>query len=499
MARVVGIDIGSSQVRVALLRTGYRRVALERTFEVSLDGPESVADALAACSGPLIQHGESIAVGIEGERSFTHLITMPSTALRRMSEVLPFELEAQVPVDFSELVYDYRLLRRGSPTEPIVALAAAARTEQVRARIGLVARAVGREPERVGSGPLPLANLATLSAELAVPGPIALVDLGARRTEVVLLRDGEPVFARTLSRGVEGVEDPMVAEALAAELRQSFVAWTARGGAAVASVFLIGGGAATPGAQAYLSSALGVPALPLPALALEGLTEEQARDIPRFAKAIALGLGLAGRPRDLDLRRGALTYQRGFGFLKEKLPLLSGLGVAIAISFAFSTWAQLRALSQQRTSLETALESVSKEVLGEKTSDAARAQELLGKKEGGEDTDPMPHADAFDVIVALSKGIPSSVTHDIDEFDLQRGHVRIDGVVGSTADAQTVLGGLKEFRCVKDAKISKITQAVNSDRQKYVLEFDLSCPEDAAQKKKPKKAAASDADLGGAP
>jgi hypothetical protein len=38
-----------------------------------------------------------------------------------------------------------------------------------------------------------------------------------------------------------------------------------------------------------------------------------------------------------------------------------------------------------------------------------------------------------------------------------------------------------------DIEISKITQMVNSDRQKYILEFDVICPEDEAAKKKPKK------------
>jgi general secretion pathway protein L len=90
------------------------------------------------------------------------------------------------------------------------------------------------------------------------------------------------------------------------------------------------------------------------------------------------------------------------------------------------------------------------------------------------------------VMVELSKVIPLSVTHDIEELDVQRGHVKVSGVVGSTADAQLVAGGMKAHRCFSDAKISKITQVVNSDRQKYVLEFDLKCPEDAAKKKKPK-------------
>jgi len=40
-------------------------------------------------------------------------------------------------------------------------------------------------------------------------------------------------------------------------------------------------------------------------------------------------------------------------------------------------------------------------------------------------------------------------------------------------------------------KISKISQVVNSDRQKYVLEFDVKCPGDASTKKTKKKSETS--------
>jgi hypothetical protein len=56
-------------------------------------------------------------------------------------------------------------------------------------------------------------------------------------------------------------------------------------------------------------------------------------------------------------------------------------------------------------------------------------------------------------------------------------------VVGSTADAQTIASEIGKHPCVKDPKIAKITQLVNSDRQKYALELDVRCGDDAAAKK----------------
>ncbi len=485
MSRAVGIDIRPTHVRAALVRASYRRVVVERLVEVDVAAVGSVESAVQACTLQLTQHHEAVAVAIDGEQAFVHRLKLPPTAQKQLDEIVPFELEAQVPVDMEELVFDKLQLRRASATDPLLVLAAAARTEHVRRRIELVRSAIGREPERVGCGPLPLANLARVLPPLDVSGPIALIDLGGRRTEVVVLNGSEAAYARTLSRGVEGLPD--TAPMLAAELRQTFGAWAAAGNAEVVRAFLLGGGAAAEGAEAYLTHEVGVEVRELPALQVE-TTPEQLQMLPRFAKALALALGLSGRPSDLDLRQGPLGFQRGYGFIKEKIPLLSGLAAAILISFLFSTWAELRGIERENEVLTAALGSLSTDVLGETTEDPAVATELLDRLQRMDEPDPMPRADAFDVLVQISNAIPMSITHDIEEFDMQRGHVRVNGIAGSTADAQKIAQAVGKHACIGDVKISKTTQVINSDRQKYVMEFDVKCPEEGAKKKKAKEA-----------
>ena len=247
MARHIGIDIGSTHVRALLLQTGYKRVAIEAINEVAIDSVESLDKALEVCVGPMLPHSDGIAVAVGGDSAFVHRMKLPLTARKQLDAVLPFELESQMPVDISELVYDYRVLR-GEPTrDAIDVIAALARTEQVQERIELVKRAVGREPERVASGSLVLANLSLLAPELRGKSPIALVDLGNRRTEVTVLSGGEPIFARTLSRGVAGL--PETANALVAELRQTFLAFLSSTDLAVDSVILLGGGSGASGAD----------------------------------------------------------------------------------------------------------------------------------------------------------------------------------------------------------------------------------------------------------
>lgn len=66
---------------------------------------------------------------------------------------------------------------------------------------------------------------------------------------------------------------------------------------------------------------------------------------------------------------------------------------------------------------------------------------------------------------------------------MQRGHLKLTGVVSSTADAQNIATEMGKHPCVKDAKTGKITQQINSERQKYVLELDVRCVDESKKKK----------------
>src|SRR6202044_3612560 len=89
--------------------------------------------------------------------------------------------------------------------------------------------------------------------------------------------------------------------------------------------------------------------------------------------------------------------------------------------------------------------------------------------------------DGFDVVVQLSKAVPPSIVHDVVDLDDGRGHVIIQGIVPTVADAETINKNMKDFRCFKDVKTTRVNQTTDG-KQKYVLEFDLKCED---KKKKP--------------
>ncbi len=500
MSTWLGIDIGTTAVKVAVIRTAYRKVQLAGLASVEVAQAGGVAEALAQAARAAVGEGaglgDALAVSLEGARGTVKVVGLPASALKQVAEVLPFELESQLPFDIAEAVFDYRILPglREQKGEELGVLVGVAKTADVAGRIELVKSALGLEPERVGIGAFPIANLLPFVPALG-EGVVAVVDLGTVSSDVLILKGGEPLFARTIALGTKGL--PGTAAKLARELRTTIAAHRSQGGESPARLFLCGGGAFVSGAEAFLSSALEVPVevLPVPSLEMVSVSADHVVALARFAKAIGLALGLGPRALGLNLRKGPLAFERGFAWVKEKVPLLAGLAAVIVVSFLFSAWAQLYATSKEKAVLEQSLGLVTKDVLAEETSSAARASELLASQTTLSDDDPLPHADAFDVMVKLSELIPPSMTHDIEELDIQKQHVIVHGIVGSIPDAQAIKTALATERCFVDPKITRTNAQVGSTAQKYVLEFDIKCPEDTkgGGKKAPSLAASASA------
>ncbi len=506
MSTWIGIDVGASSVKVAVVHSAYRKTQIQGVAEVKMaDVPsavEAISLALKQALGESKKSPDAFAVSLSGAKSTVRILDMPESVQKQIGSVLPFELESVLPYDVSEAVFDYRVLEgipRSAGIVPV--LVGVSKVADVEQAIALVRAATSTEPERVSLGPFPLANLTPYVPELSTDGTVLVVDLGTEMSDLLMLQRGVPVFARTLSLGTKGL--PQSASKLARELRVSLASFRAAGGGKPDKLVLVGGGSFVTGAEAYISRELEIPVERISsahaefAAAMPTLVDT----FPIFAKAIGLALGLGGRPLALNLRKGPLSFERGFDWIKEKIPVLSGLATAIVVAFLFSTWADLYAQSKERATLEQALALVTKEVLGEETSSTARANELLSKQSTSNDEDPLPHADAFDVMVKLAQAVPESMTHDIDELDVQKGHVVVHGIVGTTSDAQTLRTLLANERCFSDVKPPRTNQVVGGDRQKYVIEFDLKCPEDmkGADKKKesPKEAPSASAAPGG--
>ncbi|MBX3203158.1 MAG: pilus assembly protein PilM, partial [Labilithrix sp.] len=141
MSTWLGIDIGATAVKVAAVRSAYRKLQLVGVASVEVAQAGGVAEAITMAARAVMGErqglGDAVAIAIEGSRATVKIVGLPASAAKQLGDVLPFELEATLPFDLADAVFDYRLLpgARERKGEELAVLVGLAKTADVKERI----------------------------------------------------------------------------------------------------------------------------------------------------------------------------------------------------------------------------------------------------------------------------------------------------------------------------------------------------------------------------
>src|SRR5688572_26106444 len=139
MPQVIGLDIGSRSVRAAQFERGFRGLELSGFHEVRFDAgdPESLGKALTELSSRLQGGNATIIARMPGDRLLMRLLDFPMSDARKLEQVIPFEVEQQIPYELDELVLDHSILSKNDDGGAKV-FVAAARKQDVRETLDLL-------------------------------------------------------------------------------------------------------------------------------------------------------------------------------------------------------------------------------------------------------------------------------------------------------------------------------------------------------------------------
>lgn len=525
MARVLGITYNETAVRAVILKSSFKKLEVERYIEVILndvvpegpppvlnDGtgpepdpiggviarddvhnPESPEDgppaepltleerrfqtALSLLAERVVPAPDRIVVALPGTAASMRVIEIPAGAAKRIKEVLPFELESVLPFDIEESVIDHQPLRQSA--HELSVLACAVPKERIRSTLRPLHMA-RIYPRELAVGAAALDGLAHLVPDLAGVEPQLLLDVGQDTSEVCILSDGQPVFARTVSAGAASPES------LRDELLRTLSGLRARAGLHAQTGFVFGQHGEDAAMLAWLSEVSGVELAPLP-------LPETADRVPTGPLGrFGLAASLAARPRSsgkrINMLQGEFAPKRAVGAVRRVLPALATAAAAIMFTLLLSVWSQYALLSDNKRVLTEQLASVTQSAFGAEVESAEEARELLGG--AGRHNDPLPEFDAYDLIDALTQTIPEEVTHDTQRltFNLEDdGHgarFEIKGTVPGIREIDGLIQRLKEYECgfCEGEKRRCLTEIDNrgatatKNGQNYQLEGAMRCP-----------------------
>jgi Tfp pilus assembly PilM family ATPase len=524
---VIGLDLGSHTVKAAVLRLGLRgeEIAAVDAEPVALggDGASSEAEVFAAAGRLLVRlnaQAESLYTAIPGDAATIRSVQLPLSATRRIEQVLRFELDEALPFPIEDAVYDW--VEVGRTALELRLTAAVVRAERIKALVDGLG-AVGCDPREVG-----VAGFAYAVDFLDHAGePVAVIDLGHVRTNVFVAGDAVQT-ARTILRGgrdltlklaeagrvsfadaelnkrregLNGRVGQILTEALrpiVRELRNTLAGHVAAGGKRIRKVLLCGGGALLPGIRPFLADELGVKVEGY-GVQLDGLAREGGAAPEAMVLAHCLSRqDRVGRSKRLNLRRGAMAFKGDQAVLRRRVLAAAAFVLAVLGAWIFSSYAEYRLLESAAAIQEGQLRQETLRFFGKELVEQGEIEALVkGTKRAAA---PVPIRDAFDIVVELSKRIPTSVVHDIDLLDIKPKRITIRAQVDSElkgADVAAVPASpsddegdgeelqlsptdllqqkLGEFEeCFTAIRIGKVQ--TRGERKSYQMDIDSKCP-----------------------
>jgi type IV pilus assembly protein PilM len=221
MARVVGLDIGDGVLRAAEVKDPARaRPTLVKYHEVRIPqgavskGEVLDEDAVVAGIKQLWLQGKfgtkDVVLGMGNHRILARDHVVRAQPLERIREQLPFQVQDLLPVPVADALLDfYPVSTEQTDQGPMIhGLLVAAIREAVLGNVD-AAEAAGLHVAEVDLIPFALTRLLLGSQKSG--GMIALVDIGANTTYVVLAQNGVPNFMRVIPTGGRDITDALVA------------------------------------------------------------------------------------------------------------------------------------------------------------------------------------------------------------------------------------------------------------------------------------------------
>lgn len=219
----IGLDIGTSVVRAVELSFGRSGVTLERFGQVVLPegavrdaevvDPERVAAGIKQLWSATGLSHKKVVMGVANQRVIVRQLELPWMPREDLRASLPFQVQDFLPMPVDQAVLDFFPLeeRTEGASRTLRGLLVAASRDTVLANVRCAERAGLRV---TGVDLTSFAVLRALGRQTGVDIETeALIDVGARVTNVVVHSSGSPRFVRILLMGGQDVTDA-VAERL---------------------------------------------------------------------------------------------------------------------------------------------------------------------------------------------------------------------------------------------------------------------------------------------
>ena len=499
---ILGIDIGSSAVKVVQVTRGLRASQVSGYASARLPqdaDPPQVATTLVELISEENLASDRYLVALSTHETFLRRLSFPFSAQRKIAQVIDFEMEPGLPLPLEEVQVDF--IKAEARQDGTHGVLAAAFPKGVLEPWLSALQEVGIEPEVVdldGSGLIFLAR----EFKEQLPERLVILDVGHSKTNLLYQNQGKDTYLRSLTIGCDhlarnvaeilgiSVEEAMgkvvsiglgeeatspeqtavktavmsEVELLAREIELSLMAAQVQDGESWPELILLsGGGSLIAGLAEALEKTLRIPARNLLDLENLGLLKQlgnQVTDPPVFT--VAAGLALKGTSRRLGFNFQAEEMRGQSPLVKWRNQLSYALVACALLAFAWlaSTGIDIYTKKQRLNRINQSIEEVFRRTVPEFKGSVRSSQYASIVKNKINDLnqsvvlfgDEARHHSSAELLRVISAAIPKELDVTISLLTVDNERVKLSG----RADAFNTVDGVKN-RLVALEDFDKVT------------------------------------------
>lgn len=513
MSVILGLDIGNYTVKAVKIKKGLRNVKILSINEYRIEGKDKI-EVLKEVATKEGEGVDFVLSRLPGDKFSLRKLKLPKGAFKNIEQILTYQLEGVIPYDPKECILSWQYVGKPTKKEELELFVSASLISTVESELNLL-KEVGLEPSSILAGALVLGELTPYIPELKLsPKTVAILDIGHNRSDFCVIgEEGEPIFARTLNKGVsiidklllkkfhyldkEKVETyksqylsltqhktdeyftKVVLEALShftKELKQTIVAYERECKNPINKLYITGGGAKIKGIKEYLEDELKIEVeLLKPNIEVDPFIKEE---LSYYGMALGIALSSANKKKRIDFRKGELAFVKDVSKIRSYLFRALLYLTILYLGWLFSTLSNYYSLKKEIEWQKEQLEEITKYITGTPIKEFDRLSSLLKKGEKKkEEKEPIPEYDVFDLLEEMSKLIPQSINNEIERLEIRSGRIEIVGKVDSISDANEIVKSLSSWeQCFKTVQLSRTNEITREARTRYTIDIESKCP-----------------------
>jgi type IV pilus assembly protein PilM len=218
--KLIGLDIGSRSIKAAVISEAKKGNTLERfgiaeippgiIEDGTIKDAEQVADTIRQLFKNYNFKGTNVALSVGGYSVIVKKINVQAVSEEQLQETISYEAEQYIPFDISDVNLDFQILGENehNPNQMNVLLVAA-KKEMVNDYVN-IAQMAGLNPAIIDVDAFALQNIFEMTQTPIEDENLALIDIGASKTSLNILKGTNSVFMRDVSLGCGQINQKIV-------------------------------------------------------------------------------------------------------------------------------------------------------------------------------------------------------------------------------------------------------------------------------------------------